>query len=110
MTSLIYKQHNYKKSAHHKNNLLAHRGEVSEGHEGGSAKEAKSRSWKMWSAGEVSDWHRPRWTIGIFFKTIKLSVNTYIRIHDYLQGFSNTDPQHGAGTTYRSPRMVQEVF
>ena len=25
MTSLIYKQHNYKKSAHHKNNLLAHR-------------------------------------------------------------------------------------
>ena len=26
MTSLIYKQHNYKKSAHHKNNLLAHRG------------------------------------------------------------------------------------
>ena len=28
MTSLIYKQHNYKKSAHHKNNLLAHRGET----------------------------------------------------------------------------------
>ena len=25
MTSLIYKQHNYKKSAHHKKNLLAHR-------------------------------------------------------------------------------------
>ena len=25
MTSLIYKQHNFKKSAHHKNNLLAHR-------------------------------------------------------------------------------------
>ena len=24
MTSLVYKQHNYKKSAHHKNNLLAH--------------------------------------------------------------------------------------
>ena len=24
MTSLIYKQHNYKKSAHHKKNLLVH--------------------------------------------------------------------------------------
>ena len=31
MTSLIYKQHNYKKSAHHKNNLLAHRGTEYEG-------------------------------------------------------------------------------